>query len=161
VSEQNVSTYLNDHLAGAVAAVGLLEQLEKRHAGEPVARFVAGLRADIEADRAELQALMGRLGLSESAPRKAAGWLASKATEAKLWMDDSAGGPLRLLETLEAVAVGVEGKRALWRALAAASEANPRLRGTDFGRLVRRAEEQRDRVEGARLEAARAALAAT
>jgi hypothetical protein len=159
VSERNVATYLNDHLAGSIAALGLLEQLEKEHDGTPLAQLVAGLRADIEQDRGELEALMGRLGVSTSTPRKVAGWLAGKATEAKLRADDSAGGPLRKLEALEAASVGIEGKRSLWLSLAAASERNPALRGPDYGRLVRRAEEQRDRVEDARLEAARDALA--
>jgi hypothetical protein len=159
VSEQNVATYLNDHLAGSVAAVGLLEQLEKEHVGTPLARLIAGLRTDIEQDRGELEALMKRLGVSASTPRKVASWLAGKAAEAKLWVDDSEGGPLRKLETLEAASVGIEGKRSLWLSLSSASERNPALRGPDYVRLVRRAEEQRDRVEDARLEAAQDALA--
>ena len=104
---------------------------------------------------------MARLGVPTSAPRRAAAWLAEKLTELKLRLDDPAGGPLRLLETLEAVSVGIEGKRLLWLALAAAAESAPELRVTDYGRLERRAEEQRQRVEVLRPEAARTALGAT
>src|SRR5205085_7785795 len=66
MSDQHLATYLNDHLAGSVVALELLEHLEKAHAGTDVARFVAALRADIEADRGELEALMQRLHVSAS-----------------------------------------------------------------------------------------------
>ena len=75
-------------------------------------------------------------------------------------MDDPADGPLRLLETLEAVSVGIEGKRLLWRALASAAEQAPSLRGIDYGCLEERAVEQRHRVEAVRLDAAKASLGA-
>jgi hypothetical protein len=158
MADKHVATYLNDHLAGSVVAVELLEHLEKAHAGTETGRFAAGLRADIEEDRRELVALMERLQVTVSSPRKAAAWLAEKVTELKLKMDDPAGGALRLLETIEAVAIGIEGKRALWLALAAASEGNPRLKGPDYGRLEARAVEQRQRAEKVRLAAAREAL---
>jgi hypothetical protein len=54
----------------------------------------------------------------------------------------------------EAVALGIEGKRALWRALAAAAEVSPAFQVADYERLTQRAEEQRQRVETVRLEAA-------
>jgi hypothetical protein len=57
---------------------------------------------------------------------------------------------------LEGLAVGIEGKRALWLALEAA-----RLRGIsgfDFQALAARAESQRSRLEEHRLTAATAAL---
>jgi hypothetical protein len=160
MAEQHVATYLNDHLAGSVSALELLQHLERAHAGTPVATFATELRTDILADRQELEALMAQLKLAVSRPRKAAMWLAEKVTELKLELDDPAGGALRLLEVCEAVSVGIEGKRLLWRALAAAAEATSRLRTTDYARLEKRAEEQRRRVEAVRLEAARAALVA-
>jgi hypothetical protein len=73
-------------------------------------------------------------------------------------VDDPSGGALRLLEALEAVAVGIHGKRSLWQALAAASEGASALRTIDYVRLTARADDQRNRVEGLRLDAAREAL---
>ena len=93
-----------------------------------------------------------------SGPRQAATWLAAKATEVKLRWDDRAGGALRLLEAVELVESGVQGKQALWRALAAAAEDAPGLRQADYAQLERRAEDQRSRLEGVRRPAARAAL---
>jgi len=161
MSDQHLATYLNDHLAGAAAALELLAHLEGAHADTALGRVLAGLRADIDADRRELEALMGRLQVAVSLPRKAVGWLAEKVAQLKLRLDDPASGALRLFESLEALALGIDGKRALWPALAAAAEKAPRLRGTDYARLEQRADEQRRRVEGARLDAARAALGQT
>jgi hypothetical protein len=56
--------------------------------------------------------------------------------------------------------LGIEGKRGLWRALAATAEDAPWLRVADYDRLIERAEEQRSRVEKLRLETARTALVA-
>jgi hypothetical protein len=158
--DENIATYLNDHLAGSVAALDLLEYLETKHAGTPLAGFVTELQGDLELDRQELETLMGGLQIAESRTRKATAWLAEKVTQLKLRLDDPAGGSLRLLEALEAVAIGIEGKRALWRALAAAAEEAPSLRVLDFEHLEQRADEQRRRVEEWRLEAAKAALGA-
>ena len=159
MANQNLATYLNDHLAGSVAALELLEYLEKTQTGKAMGRFVPELRADIAADRRE--ALMARLHIAASPSRAAAARLAERMTEIKLRLDDPAGGALRLLEILEALSAGIEGKRLLWRALAAVAEDAPALRLTDYGRLEQRAQEQRQRVEMARLETAKTALGTT
>jgi hypothetical protein len=161
MADEHLATYLNDHLAGSVAAIELLEHLEAAHAGTDRVRFFAELRADIQADRDELKAVMERLQITEKRVRKATAWFAGKLTELKLRLDDHTRGPLRLLESLEAVGLGIEGKLALWRALSVAAETVPRLQGVDYVRLVQRAEEQRRRVEEARLQAAKAAFAAS
>jgi len=158
MAEKHIATYLNDHLAGSTAALELLEHLEASHAGTEVARFAAELRAEVAADRGELERLMERLEVSESRTRKATAWLAEKGSELKLRWDDLTGGALRLLEALDALSIGIEGKRLLWRALSAAAEDAPALQGVDYEGLTRRAEEQRGRVETVRLDAARKAL---
>jgi hypothetical protein len=160
-ADGHLATYLQDHLAGAEAAVELLEHLEKARAETGLASWAGELRADVEADRQELEALMDRLHVAASRPRQAFAWLGEKVTGIKLWVDDPRDGGLRLLESLEALALGIEGKGALWRSLAAAAQAAPTLQGVDYDRLERRAEDQRRRVEGRRLEAARDALAAS
>jgi hypothetical protein len=154
----HLSTYLSDHLAGSVVALELLEHLEKNHHEAELQKFFAGLRKDIVADRHELESLMNRLAISISTLRSAIAWFAEKAARLKLRFDDSADGSFRLLEATELVATGIDGKRSLWLALAAASEDSPRLRGPDYGRLIGRAIEQRQRIEAVRLAAARAAL---
>jgi len=158
MADEHIATYLNDHLAGSEAALELLEFIKAEQSGTPMEQVVAELRADITADRQELEVLMVRLNVSQSRTRKATAWIGEKVTELKLHLDDPTGGPLRLLEALEALALGIHGKRALWQALAVASEETPALQLADFEGLAKRAEAQRDRVEAARLEVAKKAL---
>ena len=159
MAESYLATYLNDHLGGSQAALELLEHLERTHAGTPVAAFASELWAEVAADRRELEALMERLQVTPSGARKAAAWLAAKVADLKMRLDDSASGPLRLLEILEGLSLGIEGKRLLWRSLSAAAARSPSLAGMAYERLERRAGEQRLAVEAVRVEAARAALA--
>ena len=112
-------------------------------------------------DRHELEGLMQQLHITESRTRKATAWLTEKVTEIKLRLDDPAGGALRLLESLETLSLGIEGKRGMWLALAAVAEEADWLRVVDYERLIHRAEQQRSRVEDERLKAAKASLGAT
>src|SRR4051812_48935358 len=145
------ATYLNDHLAGSVVPLAMLEYLQHAHEGAAIASFAAGLRAEIEGDQRELIEIMGRLEITQSLVRTAAAWFSEKLTEAKLKLEDMRGDRLRLLEILEALSLGIEGKRLLWRSLATGAETAPGLRATDYARLERLAEDQRRRVEVFRL----------
>ena len=159
MTDTHLATYLNDHLAGAVAALELLEHLEKTHAGTPVARALSELRTEVDADREVLQSLMTRLGITESKPRKAAAWLAERLASLKLRLDDSGDGALRLFESLEVLSLGIEGKLGLWRTLAAVAVAQPDVGSVDYETLMSRAADQRGRAEKMRLRAAQAAFA--
>jgi len=158
MADEYLAIYLNDHLAGSVVAVELLQHLERAHSGLAVQRFAAELRADIEADRLELQKLMRSLSVAESRARQATAWVAEKMTMIKLRLDDWAGGDFRLFEALEALSLGIEGKRALWIALGDAARSAPALRQLDYAALADRAAQQRSRVEALRLETARTTL---
>lgn len=159
MANQHLATYLNDHLAGSVIAIQLMESLESSHEGTPIATFVRELRADIETDQKELQRLMSSLEISESRTRKVSAWLTEKLSELKLRFDDSEAGNFRLFESFEALSLGIEGKRSLWRALATTAEASPKLRILDYDRLQQFAQEQRERVERKRVELALEVLA--
>jgi hypothetical protein len=141
----SLATYLRDHLAGATAAIDLLELLRDQHAGEPLGEFAAEMLADVEADRAALAAVAQRVGGEPGVLKDATAWI-------------GVAGGLGTFEALEALALGVLGKLALWRALVLVAPSDPRLAGVDFGWLATRAETQHDRVEERRLEAARSAL---
>lgn len=158
MSKEHLATYLNDHLAGSVAAVEILDHLAESHKGTSLEIFFRKLHADIEADRNELKNFMELLEISESVARKASAWFAGKVTELKLAVDDSARGDLRLLESLEFLSLGIEGKCSLWIALAATAENAPALRILDFDRLIKRATDQRALVDEQRVAAARTAL---
>ena len=159
MSAEHLTTYLNDHLAGAVGALELIDHLIATHAHTPLAGFLTGLRGEIEEDKTTLQGLIKKLGGEESKTRQAAAWLAEKFAELKLRLTAPGDNDFGRLEALEALSIGIEGKRSLWLALAEIADAVPAVRALDLGRLERRAVEQRERVEAQRLEAARAAFA--
>jgi hypothetical protein len=159
VSHPILTTYLNDHLAGSVAAIELLDHLREASKGTARENVLASLRSDIEEDQGVLQELLSDIGGKESRVRKATAWVAEKLGEVKLNFDDPGSGELPLLEILEWLALGIQGKLALWRALEAARDCVPQLRSIDLPTLERRALEQHDRVEAERLRVARMALA--
>jgi hypothetical protein len=133
MAEHYLETYLNHHLAGSEIALELLDLVHQPH--DPAVGFASELRAEIAADRRELEALMARLQVAVSRSRKAAAWFSEKIMELKLRLDDRQGGDLRQLEIWEDLSLGIEGKRLLWRSFASAPEATLDLRGTDYGLL--------------------------
>jgi hypothetical protein len=158
MAAQSLGVYLNDHFAGSVAAVELLRHWQAAQQDHPATPALAGLREEIIKDQGELERLMRALNIALSAPRRVSAWLTEKLTEAKLLVDDPGDTGLRRLEMLEALAVGIDGKRALWAALDGCAAAVPALRQLDYSRLSTRADQQRRIVEELRLDAARAAL---
>lgn len=150
--------YLNDHLAGSVAAIELVEHLAGISKGTERERFFVTLGGEIKDDQKVLKQLLHGLGGTESKARKTAAWLTEKVGQAKLKLDDPGTGELRLLEALDTLALGIQGKLALWRALAVAVDRVPQLRQLDLQQLELRARDQHDRVEARRLEAARSAF---
>lgn len=152
---QRFNEYANDHLAGSVGALELLDHLIAVYQGTSLERFFQELRNEIDADQETLKELIARLGEKESAVRKAGAWIVEKLSRAKIQLSETREGELGLFLALEALALGINGKRSLWRALAAASESAPHLRGPDYATLETRAMEQHDRVEVKRLEVAR------
>ena len=157
---EHLSTYLNDHLAGSVAALELIEHLAKNYPDSPLESFLAELHADVAADQDVLRDLLRTFDVKESAVRKAGAWITEKFGQAKLGLSKHEVSGAGLLEALEGLALGISGKQLLWRSLAAAAESLPQLAGPDYARLEQKAMEQRDRVEEKRLAAARQAFRA-
>ena len=152
-----ITTYLNDHLAGSVAALELLDHL-LRLRQLPDHGPLTDLREEIEDDQKVLQRLLEEFGAKESQGRKAAAWLTEKLGQAKLRFDDPGNGGLRVLEALETLALGIQGKLSLWRALASVAQEVPELAALDLQRLQVRAADQFARVDGLRIRVARTAL---
>jgi hypothetical protein len=152
---EKLTSYLNDHLAGSVGALELLDRLIETYQGKPLERFFADLRNEIDADQETLKELIASLGEEESTVRKAGAWVMEKFSRGKIQLGGEGEDKMGLFLALEGLALGIHGKRSLWRALAAASETLPRLRKLDYVALESRAVEQHDRVEAKRLEVAR------
>lgn len=159
MANTHLGIYLNDHLAASSGALDLMKQLAESHAGTPESTTLLQLHAEISAERQELAQLIERLGVGESLPRQLGTWVAGKVAQLKLDIDDKATGMLRLFEGLEALVVGIHGKRALWRVLGDLAQSSPELRGPDYARLARASEDQEQRVETMRRAVAPAAFA--
>ena len=155
-----LATYLNDHLAGSVAALELVDRIIRLCQGTEREKILRRLRDEIEEDQEVLKQLLQAIGAKESGVRKAAAWLTEKIGEAKLALDATGGGELRLLEALEALGLGIQGKLGLWRALEAASAGTPELGRLNLSELERRARDQFERVETLRLQVAKSAIGA-
>ena len=155
MSQEDLTIYLNDHLAGSVGALELVDHLIDTYKGKPLEQFFKDLRGEIDADQSTLENLIETLGKKESTMRKAGAWVAEKLSRAKIRLSDSQEGQMGLLHALESLVLGITGKRGLWTALAAAADTVPQLRALDYTRLQKRAAEQCDRVEAKRLEVAR------
>jgi hypothetical protein len=154
---ERLHTYLNDHLAGSVAAIELLDDLIEHHSEDRFGKIFRDLRDEIEADQETLRNLIRKLGAEESAVRKAGAWLAEKFSRVKIGdADDSA----ELLQALEGLALGISGKQLLWRSLAAIEANFPALQGSDFSELEKRAHDQFERVERLRMQMVREAFRA-
>lgn len=158
LSKDVLHVYLNDHLAGAVAACDLIEQTRKHNDGTPLAAFLSTLLEEIGADRDALEGLMDRLGVEKSTVKQAGSWLMEKVSRVKFMTAERSGDQLRNLLELEALRLGVQGKQGLWLALDQLTDADPRLQGTDLPALAERAQQQVLAIEEQRLLAARGAL---
>ena len=154
---ENLGTYLNDHVAGSVLALELLDHLIDLPEA-PDRKLLTQLRIEIQEDQDVLRHLLRSVGAKESTARKAAAWLTEKLGRAKLRIDESGSGELRMLEGLETLALGIQGKLALWRSLATLRDVVPPLKTLDLARLQSRALEQFERVDRLRLGAVRRIL---
>lgn len=155
VNNEDLTTYLNDHLAGSVAALEMLDDMIQSQEGRPLATFLEDLRNDIQSDQAELKGLMKRLEMEQSTLRKAGAWMVEKLSRTKLHRSDEGEPDLALFQSLEALALGITGKLLLWRTLAGAVMKSRQFEGMDFARLEARAADQIERVEAQRLETGR------
>jgi hypothetical protein len=153
---ENLHTYLRDHLAGSVGAVELLDRLIDTSQEPAFTVFFTTLREDIVADKSVLEELLQQVGGEESLVRNAGAWMLEKLSRVKLQAGQE--NRLGLFQALETLALGIAGKRALWRNLAAAAARGENWPTLDFPLLEGRATEQFKRVEGKCLELAPAVL---
>jgi hypothetical protein len=156
---KELASYLNDHLAGSVGALELLEHWAKLYEGKPLGRFFMDIEAEIRADQEKLREAMRFLRIEESSIRKVGAWFAEKAGRARVMIAGEEPKSLGLMLTFEGLIMGITGKKLMWRALAATNMAQ--LNGYDFDELQRRAEQQIKRIEAERMRAIFEAFAGT
>jgi hypothetical protein len=158
VTSKYLGIYLQDHLAGSTGGLELAKRAAGEYGGTELGAFLDGLRADIEADRNELETIMDQLGVSPNPAKQAVAWAGEKAGRLKLNGELRGTSPLTPFVELEALSLGIEGKRLMWVALAATEPVAREIGEERLERLLGRAEQQREGIERHRLEQARPAL---
>jgi hypothetical protein len=155
MSDRLLSIYLNDHLAGATAGLELARRMLESNRGTDLERPLEPLVDEIEEDLTTLQGLMDHAGVAKNPVKRGAAWLGERITRLKGDGAILGRSPLSLLIELEAMALGIEGKRGLWQTLRTAGLGTA---GVDLEDLIARADAQRALVDRLRLDAVTAAF---
>jgi hypothetical protein len=157
VNTKYLEIYLNDHLAGSVVGGSLARRIARENRGNRYGTEAAEIAEEIEEDKAQLQAVMERLGVRKKQIRLGFAWTGEKAMRLKPNGRLLGYSPLSRVLELEGLTIGITGKLELWRSMEAVQNGSA-VSDVDFENLIARAESQRDRVEDLRVEAAREAL---
>ena len=115
-----LAAYLREHLSGADVAIQTVDRLRSTDTED--GRLFSALFHDFQKEREAVRGLLKRIGASPQSAKR----VASRAAATVL--KRTAGGEpgeLSLFRTLEALAVGVQGKRCMWRALQTLEPALP------------------------------------
>ena len=108
-----LASYLRDHLAGADTAIQMVQDLSDAYQGGPEGALFESLHEQFREDRAVVEGILFELGYTSRSAKR----LVGRATGSALRVvAGGAPGDLSLFRTLEALAIGVQGKRCLWRA---------------------------------------------
>jgi hypothetical protein len=154
-----LGVYLNDHLAGATAGMGLARRMAA--SAEPGSGSAATLRAlagEIAEDRSALVTIMTALGIRIRGYKVFGAWAGEKAGLLKLNGHLLTRSPLSDLEEAEVLRLGVEGKAAGWRTLRVLADRERRLDAARLDELLARAARQSATLETLRIGAADRAL---
>ena len=154
-----MSIYLNDHLAGSTNGRELVRRAASNNRGNEYGAVLSELSSEIDEDRATLLALMRNLNVEVNHAKVIGGWVAEKAGRLKLNGSLRSYSPLSRVVELEALMLGVDGKRNLWVALDALSSGEPVLSAAGLPDLIARADRQLARLEEQRRRAIVEALA--
>jgi hypothetical protein len=149
--------YLNDHLAGSVVGGNLARRIARQNEGNEYGRKVAEIARDLDEDQATLRELMERAGVRQKQLRLVIARITELAARLKRNGQLIGYSPLSRVLELEGLTMGITGKLELWRSLEAVEDGAD-LGGIDFASLAARAEDQRERVEELRVNAAQEAL---
>lgn len=159
MTDRLLGIYLRDHLAGATAGFELARRTARENAGSALGHFLEDvLVPEIAEDRQTLRQLMDRLGIKPSRAKILTAWGAEKAARLKFNGELRRYSHLSRLLELEVLALGVEGKLALWSSLERVLTTEDVKGVFDFPHLAERARSQRARLEEHRLAAAATAL---
>ena len=157
-TSEYLDTYLQDHRAGAELGSDLAHRLVEENQGTPHEGFLVGLAQEIDADVATLEQIMDRFGVSKPVVKTAAAKIGEKLGRLKPNERLGSYSPLSRVLELETLRAGVEGKLALWDALAQVAPTEDRLDAEQIAGLQASAQKQLDGLREHHLMASREAF---
>jgi hypothetical protein len=155
-----LSTYLQDHRAGAEGGSDLARRLYEQNKGTQYEEFCAHLAEEIEEDVMVLEQIMDRFDVDRPALKAAVAKVGETLSRLKPNEQLTGYSPLSRVLEFEGLRSGVQGKLSMWDALMEVAPFDNRLDQEELGRLIVRAEAQ---LKGLRVHhrlAAREAFAA-
>ncbi|HKT59965.1 MAG TPA: hypothetical protein VJQ46_07920 [Gemmatimonadales bacterium] len=158
MSAEPLAVYVNDHLAGSTAGLSLMDDLATKAEGTALAPKLRALAAEVREDQQLLRDTLDRLAVGERRVAQAAAWLGEKVSEGRLALAARTHPALALLESLESIALGLQGKLAIFRVLAELGPLDPRLAGLPYAARADRTAVQHGMIEAERRAAAREAF---
>jgi hypothetical protein len=158
MADKAMDVYLNDHLAGAMLGSDLAHQIRDHNESTPIGELMRSLAPQIEEDRQTLIGLMTRIGTSKNPVKQAGAWVTEKTSRVKFWGLTSGEPELGTFMAVESLALGVQGKLSLWKALEQVVGQHPALASLNLKELIDRAQTQYDLLEQERLTAGARAL---
>ena len=158
MADKALDVYLNDHLAGAMLGSDLAQQIQRQQVNAPLGQLMESLAPQIEEDRQTLIGLMAGLGISKNPVKQAGAWVAEKASRVKFGGLSSGEPELGTFMAVESLALGVQGKLGLWRALQQVGDQHPAFASVNLDELIDRAHAQYDLLEAERLAAGTRAI---
>ncbi len=137
-----LSTYLQDHRAGAEMGVNLAQRLRDQNEGTAYEDFLTLLAQQIEEDVLTLEETMEAFGIDKALLKTAGAKVGEVLGRLKPNEQLSGYSPLSRVLEIEMLRSGVQGKLALWDSLYEISETDDRLDPDGLQQLIERAESQ-------------------
>jgi len=131
-------------LSGSDTAIQVVDRLRHTHAGTDEGRLCSALFDEFREERTVVHRLLVSLGASSVSLKRLASQ--TSGTLLKLTAGGSPGD-LSLFRTLEALAVAVQGKRCMWRALQVMQSSLPHPGARSFADLEAQAMRQWEAIE--------------
>lgn len=146
--------YLKDHLAGSEAGLRRFQAAAKSNEGTPLGRFLDKCVAELLDEREVLRTVLKAAGGATPIFKQPLAFVGERLARLKPNGHLRTYSPLSRLEDLEGLRLGVEGKMCLWRGLYELARREPKMNVADFEALFLRAEQQAERLERFRVQAA-------
>jgi hypothetical protein len=138
----HLSTYLQDHRAGAEAGSDLARRLHEENKGTQYEGFCAHVAAQIEEDVVALEQIMDRFDVARPALKTAMAKVGERIGRLKPNDQLTGYSPLSRVLEFEGLRAGVQGKLSMWDALLEIAPFDDRLDADELAQLILRAEAQ-------------------